>query len=358
MKVLFISRATLYDVPGGDTVQVKSTAKYLQKLGVSVDIKLAHERIDYDPYDLIHYFNIFRPADILVHVRKSKKPFVVSTIFVDYTEFEHRNRRGYLGLIAKFLPGDFIEYAKAFIRFIKNNERINSWEFLFLGQKRSIRRIINEANLLLPNSKNEYKRLEEKYNIESKYRVIPNAVDLDVFSEPESQTSRKSIVICVARIEGRKNQLNLIRALKNSGIPLYLIGDTAPNHQQYFQLCKMEADKDMHFLGALPQEQIKDYYLRAKVHVLPSWFETTGLSSLEAAALGCNIVITNKGDTEEYFKGLAYYCDPNDVRSIRMAIESALQAPAPLDLRKMVLNNYTWDRAAQLTLSSYMEVVD
>jgi len=39
--------------------------------------------------------------------------------------------------------------------------------------------------------------------------------------------------------------------------------------------------------------------------VLPSWFETTGLSSIEAGVMGCNIVITDKV-MQEYFSHHAF----------------------------------------------------
>src|SRR6186997_1543336 len=95
MKVLFLSRATLYSVYGGDTVQIESTAKYLRRLGVDVDIRLCNEQIRYADYDLIHCFNITRPADLLGHIRKSHKPFLISTIFVDYSDFEASKKAGF-----------------------------------------------------------------------------------------------------------------------------------------------------------------------------------------------------------------------------------------------------------------------
>ncbi len=55
----------------------------------------------------------------------------------------------------------------------------------------------------------------------------------------------------------------------------------------------------------------------------PSWFETTGLSSLEAAAMGCNIVITRKEDAYEYFENDACYYDPESPESIFQAIDQA-----------------------------------
>ena len=86
MKFLFISRSTLFTGPGGDTVQITRTAQCLRMAGIQVDIRLSNEKIDYQPYDLVQFFNtVSRPADILRHITfRSKKPYVISTIFVDY----------------------------------------------------------------------------------------------------------------------------------------------------------------------------------------------------------------------------------------------------------------------------------
>ena len=116
MKVLFISRATLFRDKGGDTVQVQKTAEYLRKLEVEVDIRLCNEIIDYKPYDLLHFFNIIRPADILQHIKRSKKPYVVSTIYVDYSEYEKKARGGLAGKVFQIIPGHTIEYMKAIAR--------------------------------------------------------------------------------------------------------------------------------------------------------------------------------------------------------------------------------------------------
>ena len=162
MKILFISRATLYTVRGGDTIQVINTAKYLVKLGIEVDIKLCNEKIDYTGYDLIHFFNIIRPADILNHIRNSGKPYVISPIFVDYGEFEKNNRKGFTGFIGSLLSPDQMEYIKVIARLIVNGEKIISPSYLLLGHKKAIREILQKASKLLPNSNNEYIRLNAR----------------------------------------------------------------------------------------------------------------------------------------------------------------------------------------------------
>src|SRR5215217_7633308 len=116
MNVLFLTRATLYSVYGGDTVQIESTAKYLRRTGISVDIKLANEKIDYSPYDLIHFFNITRPADFLPHIYRSNRPYLISTIFVDYSDYEATHRKGIIKVIGRVLGADGLEYVKAIAR--------------------------------------------------------------------------------------------------------------------------------------------------------------------------------------------------------------------------------------------------
>src|ERR1700741_502747 len=101
MKIAFITRSTLHSVPGGDTEQVLQTAKFLKELGVEVELFLTTEKINYSQYDLIHVFNITRPADILYHISKTNKPVVVSTILVDYTEFDMQHRKGLPGLVLR-----------------------------------------------------------------------------------------------------------------------------------------------------------------------------------------------------------------------------------------------------------------
>src|SRR5882757_3441561 len=106
MKILFISRATLYKVRGGDTSQILNTATALRESGIAVDIRLCDEAIDYKGYDLIHFFNITRPADILKHADKSGKPYVVTPIYVDYSEFDQGIRKGVTGFVLRHLPSD------------------------------------------------------------------------------------------------------------------------------------------------------------------------------------------------------------------------------------------------------------
>lgn len=356
MNILMIARSTLYSSPGGDTVQIEMTAKYLRYLGVNVEIKLSHQKIDYQEFDLIHFFNIIRPDDILPHMSKTDLPFVVSTIFVDYEEYERSCRKGPLNLLSKIFSSDQLEYLKTLARSVKNRQSINSWNYIFKGHKASIKYIAEKSSLLLPNSDSEYLRFNKKYQIHSPYKKVVNAIDPITFHESiEPHENFRDHVLCVGRIEGRKNQLNLIKALSNTGLQLTIIGKPSPNHSSYYNECRKLASltKNIHFIEHIDHTQLVSIYKAAKVHVLPSWFETTGLSSLEAGAMNCNLVVTKKGDTEEYFQDLVYYCQPDCTNSIRESVFAAYNSPINRHLSSMIKKTYTWNRCAHETFDAY-----
>ena len=359
LKILFITRASLFNVMGGDTIQVMKTAEALQKAGVTADIKLCDEKnIDYSRYELIHFFNIRHPADMLLHIDESKLPYVISTIHVDYTI--PRKSSGIKNSILNLFSSNTQEYIKTVSKSIMQGEKIISCNYLWMGHKRSVRKVLKNASMLLPNSENEYKRLLHSYRIEKKYSVIPNGADSELFnySNDEIRIKDKAMVLCVARIELIKNQMNLIRALNDTEFELYLIGNPAPNHVAYYNECKKISRPNIHFINAIPQEELVQYYKKARVHILPSWFETTGLSSLEALFCGCNIVVTKYGDTKDYFDPEnCFFCDPGSIASIREAVAAAAVHATNTLYIDEVMDKYNWQQAAQKTVLAYQKVI-
>jgi glycosyltransferase involved in cell wall biosynthesis len=356
MKVLVIARSTLLTATGGDTIQVNKTVSQLTKYGVIAHIRLTNDPIDYAEYDLLHFFNITRPADIYYHIRKARKPFVVSPILINYSQYDKLYRRTAARLLFRFTSTDCNEYLKTMARWLVKKDCLRTLSYIWRGQRRSINAIIRSSSLLLPNSIMEQEQLASRY-YDGDYKVIPNGIDPSLFTFDRSIPKDPLMVLCVARIEGIKNQLNLIKALNGTPYKLILIGAPAPNQLAYYQACRSIAGPNISFIPHLPQEELLHWYQQAKVHVLPSWFETCGLASLEAGAMGCNIVITDKGYTREYFEDYAFYCDPASPESIRHAVEKAANAPVPDQLRNKIIHNYTWQKAAEKTLAAYKQAL-
>jgi glycosyltransferase involved in cell wall biosynthesis len=357
MKILFITRSTLYKVPGGDTEQITQTAKCLNEIGIETDIRFTNEKINYNNYDLLHFSNIIRPSDILYHTQKTNKPFVLSPNLVDYSEYDRQQRKGISGLVFKLFPADVNEYLKTISRWLMNKDVLKTKSYLKKGHKYSVQEVLKKTSIVLPNSEAEQLTLQKTYSIDRPFLIVPNGINTDIFKQAGPFFKDDYLVVCAARIEGVKNQLNLIKALNDSPYTLLIVGEAAPNQKNYYKKCKQIAAGNIIFTGWLPQQQLAKIYKKAKVHVLPSWFETCGLSTLEAAAMGCNVVVTDKGYTREYFGDDAFYCDPCDPQSIRKAVGQASKKESQKKLQTKVFNDYTWKRAANITLQAYKKII-
>jgi glycosyltransferase involved in cell wall biosynthesis len=357
MKVAFITRSTLFTVPGGDTVQITSLAKHLEALGIGASIQLTHEPINYAAYDLLHFFNITRPADILYHLHRTPKPYVISPNLVNYSEYETKSRKGFAGTVLPFLKPDTMEYIKTIARWINGSDRLNSHSYLWKGQKKCIRDILNSTSMVLPNSSMENIMIGKLYGVTPDFSIIPNGIDSSIFMGDDTVEKDEHMVLCVARIEGIKNQFKLIKALNNTKFSVFIVGSPAYNHRSYFQLCKKSAAPNICFVDHLTQTELVQYYKKAKVHILPSWFETCGLSTLEAAVMGCTVVVTDKGYTREYFEDYALYCDPASHHSILEAVQKASIQAQDDALRNKILSNYTWQLAASRTAEAYQKTM-
>jgi len=357
MKAALISRSSLFAVTGGDTTQVVKTAEELNKLGVKADIFLATDRIDYAAYDLLHFFNLTRPADHLIHIRRSKKPYVISTIYLDYTAFDRNGREYFLRALFSALGKYRSEYLKNLYRYTRAQDKMASLEYL-KGHRRAMLRILSGAAMILPNSESEYRRIVSDTGYSGKYAVVPNGIDLSIFSQVPPAVARENAVLCVAQVYGMKNQHLLIHSCRKLNVPLKIIGKAPPNHTRYYEYCRKIAGDGVSFHDFMPQQDLIKHYAGAKVHALPSWFETTGLTSLEAGAMGCNLVVGKGGDTYDYLKDFVWYCDAHDQASIESSLETALAHENDFKLRDLILSEYTWNKAAEKTRAAYLQALN
>lgn len=363
MKVLFQTRTNLFDAPGGDMVQMIKTKEYLEKTGIQVDISLDFEP-DLTGYDVVHLFNLMEPQDIyrqMINAKRQNKKIVLSTIYGLYTEFERKARGGLFQKVANLLSPYQIGYVKTLVKHFKER-RMHSgvYKMIYKGYYGMMKEIVDNTDVFLPNSDSEMNRVKQEFKIKDcKYVSIPNAVDKSVFSEESSSGSNNKFehyqdcILCAARIEGRKSTLNLVRAVKGTAYKLVLVGKESQNQKAYVAQVHEEAGDNVFFLGAIPHEDLRDLYKVAKVHALVSWMETPGLSSLEAGAMGCNVVVTKKGDTYDYFQDYAFYCEPDNVGSIKRAIDLAYDSKVNPELKHKILSQYTWEKTAEATIEAY-----
>jgi glycosyltransferase involved in cell wall biosynthesis len=219
--------------------------------------------------------------------------------------------------------------------------------------------ILRKSDMLLPNSEVERTLLQRRFGVDVPSQLVWNACRGGSASPPLPEGAPARYALCVGRIERRKNQLLLLRAAASMDLPVVLIGSVNYAEKSYWRKCRHEAARlsvrVMH-IEATGWDQVWPYYVHAAVHAQPSWFETPGLSSLEAAAAGCPIVCTDQGSAREYFGNLSEYCSPRSEASLREALQRALSNSERQKRMAFVRERYTWEKAAEMTLQAYASI--
>ena len=95
------------------------------------------------------------------------------------------------------------------------------------------------------------------------------------------------------------------------------------NWPSYPELCKQFLGDRLTIIEHLPQPMLASAFAAANVHVLPSWMETCGLVTLEAALPGTPVVGSTFGHELEYLRQDTWWCHPGDPDSVKDAVEQA-----------------------------------
>lgn len=360
---------------GGDLTQLRKTAQALASHGITCS-ETFDPRPDGKGFDLAHVFNLRTAAATRLQVqalRAAGLPVVMSPIYLDPSVALWANRvvgnifrqsmtpevqRVQLEQLARRttqvqLPGGGTWSARGMNRSDPNFDRTQ-------------REILREVAHLIPNSYLEMDSLQKTLGpYDRPFTVAPYACDPTTFLDPDPEPfARKhglrDFVLQVGRIEASKNQLLLCYALRDLDLPLVLIGGALQS--EYLAWCRQFGPRRLLIIPHLPPEELRSAYAAARVHVLPSWIETCGLVTMEAALADCNVVVSTAGYEVEYYRNLAYYCDPADALSISSAVVKAYDnfprdAERRQRLRELILREYTWDRAALACLAAYHQAL-
>lgn len=115
------------------------------------------------------------------------------------------------------------------------------------------------------------------------------------------------------------------------------------------------------FLGHVPNQELPALYQGALVFVYPSFYETFGLTVVEAFKCGCPVVTSNVGSLPEVSGGAAILIEPSNVDAIANAIQ-ALASDEALRNERIQRGlqrgaEFSWDRTARETFDVFKRVV-
>ena len=202
----------------------------------------------------------------------------------------------------------------------------------------------NASDGIVVRSEYEAGQLADKYGVaKKKMKVIPIGVDL-LDKEYVSSDAKKKQVFHISSIyQQRKNVPRLIKACVQQDIHLVLAGYGGPDFQntEVFRLIEKYGEERISYHGFVTQEELHALFRESRIFALPSLMEGVGNVALEAAAFGCEIVLTERGGPKEYYDGLAHLVDPKSVKDIGKGIRSAMESPKQPDLRKHIERDHS-----------------
>lgn len=305
MKILFDHSSPFLLAHGGFQIQIEETKRALERLGIAVEYLRW-----WDPDqsgDIIHYFG--RPSGMYIDLAHKKDFKVVMSELLTglgaRSSWAIATQRLTIRLTRRCIPTAYSAkmgwdaYTKA-DRIIA----LTTWEAQLM-------RRVFEAPL-------------------GRLAVIPNGVAEEFPAAARSNVERGAFLVCTATITERKRVLELARAALLARTPVWIIGkpysETDQYAQRFFAFARQHPDI-IRYEGPIESRQLMaEAYQQARGFVLLSTEESLSLSTLEAAACQCPLLLSDLPWARKVFKDSAVYCPIASTRRTAKALREFYDA--------------------------------
>lgn len=170
----------------------------------------------------------------------------------------------------------------------------------------------------------------------SRIHVIPNVVHRIFYRDTLRASSVdfngiSNFVITVGSVCERKNQLKLVKACKEIGKRLVIIGKVLDGEGTYGHRIKEEIEgrSDIIWIEGLPpnSKELALAYQASSLVALPSYVEQQPISLLEGVASGKPLLAANRAYARQKFFENAVLVNPDSIQSIADGIQKAFSRP-------------------------------
>lgn len=313
-------------------MKIGRTIDALNRRGIHAQL-IDPVRERFSDYDLIHLFAAFNGNYRIVQQAKSDGlPVVISTILnPPFTKWE--------GLRAKFLD--------------RVVGKLTNWEVT--TSYRQIQIALEMADHLVALGKIERQLITDAYGIDAgKVSIVHNGVG-DEFFHPDARSfietynPSRPFVLNIGTIGDVKNQLGLIRALKDIPLNIVLVGYSGNSGKRYLEACINEGGNRVHYLGEIPHgPMLASACAAAAVVAMPSRHEGMPNSVLEALACDKPVVMTKHHTMDlELPSDVVSQVEPDDHAGIRAAVLWHLDHELEPGRARSIVASLSWDAVAQ-----------
>jgi glycosyltransferase involved in cell wall biosynthesis len=342
MRVAVLSYPTLFQTFGGLKMKIGRTVDALNKRGIEAKlIDTVHDC--FRDYDLVHLFAPYNGNHRIVEQAKADGlPVVISTIL--NPPFSKRDGRR-ANLLSRVVG------------------KLTNWTVTTSYQQ--VVTALTLADHLIALGGIERRMLIDSYGMpEHKTSIIYNGIGEEFFCATSAAfESAYSIphpfVLHTGLMGDTKNQLGLVRALKDENVNIVLIGYSNQGSEDYLQACKREGGDRVHYLGELPHgELLASAYAAADIVAVPSRHEGMPNSILEALASDKPVVLTNNHTIDfELPTAVAAEVNSYDDRAIHDAVMRLLNHPPAPGQARSVVASLSWPAVAEKLETIYSRLL-
>lgn len=212
----------------------------------------------------------------------------------------------------------FVRYPQYYSFF---DRKIHFWKF---------KKAADSADKIIAISEQTKRDIIQFLNIpESKIEVIYQGCH-KAFKEQQSedfiqQTKEKfdlpeRFVLNVGTIEERKNLLNIVKALKDTDIPLVVVGKKTKYFKKVERFVR-ENKMKVYFLEGVSMDELAVIYKLADIFIYPSLFEGFGIPVIEALFSKTVVITSNTSCLPEAGGPDSVYIDPKNPLDIQAKIK-------------------------------------
>ena len=227
------------------------------------------------------------------------------------------------------------------------------------------RKGMQEADLVITNSKQMKQQLIERYGIdEKKIRVIYNGINASKYFGLTPK-QRKNIVLFLGRLTIQKGPWFFLHAAKKvlekkNDVTFVIAGQGDKMAELIKQSIDMGIGDHVLFTGYLTEEEINYAYSMADVYVMPSVAEPYGITALEAVASGTPVIISKNAGVAEEIKH-CFKVDFWDIHEMADKILGILKYPVLGECMRRncysEIKKFGWERTADQTMDVYRSLL-
>ena len=341
MKIAIIMSGQGLEPGGGVRMQGLMWNNGLKQLGHSVDLISFWNEYDWKSYDAIIVLQMVGLFGVTIRQISMNNPNVLFAPILDPGPNASIARYRFLARTMSKVKNSFIgrklKYSSEFVDFYANKDYVK---------------------IFLTRSRQESEYVSKCFDVPmSKIRQVP----LSLRFEPLMHFPKYKENFCfhVSRLASvNKNVERLIKSAIKYGFNLKLAGYLHGDSERQWINKLIGDNTNIEYVGAISDEELKGYYKQAKVFALPSLTEGVGMVAMEAAAYGCEIVLTDLGAPKEYYNGLAELVNPFSVDEIGAAIVKCLnQGKSQPDLFNFIKEHYSMEPCSKLLEKSILDTI-